>query len=87
MTCSFHRSARLMKRKLLAALSFSMLIALSATRGQAPDAKDDQKLLALVKEVQAQQGQIAENQAKIEAKLAEVSETIRVARIYTSRER
>ena len=63
------------------------MIAASATHGQAPEAKDDQKLLALVKEVQAQQGQIADNQAKIEAKLAEVGETLRVARIFTSREK
>jgi hypothetical protein len=57
------------------------------SRGQAPDASDEQKLLALVKEVQAQQAQIAENQSKIDAKLAEIAETLRVARIFTSRER
>jgi hypothetical protein len=48
---------------------------------------DPQQLLALVKEVQAQQAQIADNQSKIEAKLAALAETIRVARIYSSRSR
>jgi len=36
---------------------------------------------------QAQQVQLAENQAKIEEKLADVAETIRTARIYTKREK
>jgi len=35
--------------------------------------------------VQAQQRQIAENQANIDAKLASLAEAIRVARIYASR--
>lgn len=43
------------------------------------------QVLALVKEVQAQQTVMAENQAKIEAKLATVAEAVRVARIYSSR--
>jgi hypothetical protein len=73
-----------MKRILVLALSSVALLAASASRGQAPEANDE-KLLALVKEVQAQQTQIAENQGKIEAKLAEIAETIRVARIFTSR--
>ena len=76
-----------MKRNLVAVIFSITLIAASAIRGQAPDASDEQKLLALVKEVQAQQMQIADNQAKIDAKLAEIAETIRVARIFTSRER
>jgi len=40
---------------------------------------------ALLKEVQAQQLVIADNQTKIDAKLAVVAEAIRVARIYGSR--
>ena len=40
---------------------------------------------ALIKEVQAQQVVIAENQAKIDAKLVTLAEAIRVARIYSSR--
>ena len=73
-----------MKRNLVAVIFSITLITASAIRGQAPTS-DEQKLLALVKEVQAQQLQIADNQAKIDAKLAEIAETIRVARIFTGR--
>ena len=74
-----------MKRPLFALL----LIFLAVLSGPAQTSKNDdpQQLLALVKEVQTQQAQIAANQAKIEAKLAELAETIRVARIYSSRSR
>jgi hypothetical protein len=73
------------KRSLFALFAI-LFVALS---GPAQTSKNDdpQQLLALVKEVQAQQAQIAANQAKIEAKLAELAETIRVARIYSSRSR
>ena len=54
---------------------------------QTPDPNQEAQLLALVKEVQTQQAQLAENQAKIEEKLATVTETVRSARIYTKRER
>ena len=76
-----------MKRSLVAALFFIALVAGSATRGQPPTATDDKQMLALVKDIQAQQAQIAENQAKIDAKLSEIGETLRVARIFTSREK
>ena len=46
---------------------------------------DPKRLEALLKEVQAQQIVIAENQAKIDAKLITLGEAIRVARIYSSR--
>ena len=75
-----------MKRILVLALLSITLLAGPVIQAQAPQAKDE-KLLALLKEVQDQQTAIRENQAKIEAKLAEVAETIRVARIYTSREK
>jgi hypothetical protein len=52
---------------------------------QAPVSKDDQELLTLIKEVQTQQAQIAENQTKIEAKMAELAETIRVARLFAGK--
>jgi hypothetical protein len=45
----------------------------------------DQQLAALVKEVQTQQAQLAENQAAIDAKLATIGEALRMARIYISR--
>lgn len=52
---------------------------------QAPAATDQNELEALIKAVQAQQVQIAENQAKIDAKLVTLAESIRVAKIYASR--
>jgi len=52
---------------------------------QAPAATDQKQVETLVKAVQAQQAQIAENQAKIDAKLVTLAEAIRVAKIYSSR--
>ena len=51
----------------------------------AENTKAEQDLIAVVKDIQAQQKQIAENQAKVEQKLAIVAEAVRVARIYSSR--
>lgn len=50
-----------------------------------PDDQSQQQLLALIKDVQAQQAQIADNQAKIDEKLAVLTEAIRQARLYSSR--
>ncbi|HEY2712186.1 MAG TPA: hypothetical protein VGI60_06705 [Chthoniobacterales bacterium] len=50
-----------------------------------PITSNHRQLDALLQQVQAQQQQIAENQAKIDAKLASLAEAIRVARIYASR--
>lgn len=52
---------------------------------QSPAASDDQQLENLVREVQAQQIQIADNQSKIDEKLVTLGEAIRVAKIYASR--
>lgn len=64
-------------------------VALFAFRSaaQAPNVKDqeEQQLLSLVKEVQVQQASIAENQKKIDDLLVNVSEAVRIARIYSSR--
>ena len=76
-----------MKRFVAAILFAGTLTIISSTNAQAPAQKDEQAVLALVKEVQAQQLEIAANQAKIETKLADIAETIRVARIYVSRGR
>ena len=75
------------KRSALTIL-FLILFAMLSSVAQTPDPKDDQeKLLTLVKEVQAQQSQIVANQTKIDAKLADLAETLRVARIFSSRSR
>jgi endonuclease III len=76
-----------MKRILLALLLPGTLLVMSFSAAQTPDANQEQKLLALIKDVQTQQAQLAANQAKIEEKLVEVAETVRTARIYTKRER
>jgi hypothetical protein len=76
-----------MKRFVAAILFASTLSMISSTNAQAPAQKDDQSLLALIKEVQTQQLEIAANQTKIETKLADVAEAVRVARIYAGRGR
>ena len=49
--------------------------------------RDQQQLAALIKEVQGQQTTIADNQKKIDEKLAAIAEAIRQAKIYSSRGR
>ena len=74
-------------KRILLTLSAVTLLALPFGAAQTPDPNQEQKLLALIKDVQTQQAQLAENQAKIEEKLADVTETIRTARIYSKREK
>lgn len=66
-------------------IALTSFLFLSMFAAQAADPAQEQQLLALVKELQAQQVQMAENQAKIEAKLAIVADAVRIARIYSSR--
>jgi hypothetical protein len=74
-----------MTRIFVALLLSLTLLLFSSGAAQTPETRPEEQLLALIKEVQAQQAQIADNQAKIDSKLAEVAETIRVARIYSKR--
>ena len=77
-----------MKYLSLVALIAISSLALFTSVAQTPSAKpDEQELLTLIKEVQAQQAQIVANQTKIDGKLTDLAETIRVARIYSSRSR
>lgn len=69
------------KLTLLGALA---LFATSLGAQSAPPA-DQKQVEGLLKIVQAQQVQIADNQAKIDAKLVTLAEAIRVARIYAGR--
>lgn len=77
--------------KRLSALSafgaFLLVSALVAPASEAPTASQQQvdQVLALAKEVQIQQATIADNQAKIEARLAAIAENLRIARIYSTR--
>ncbi len=57
---------------------------MTARAADAPNASE-QQLIAAIKEVQAQQLAITENQTKIDAKLAAVAESLRLARIYSLR--
>ena len=67
--------------------AFCALITLaSSAPAQAPQRNPAQEELAsLIREVRAQQAAIAANQIKINEKLATLAETIRLARIYSSR--
>ncbi len=60
----------------------AMWLAPTPSKGQA--AAED-PVAALVTEVAAQQAAILDNQTKIDAKLATIGESIRVARIFVSR--
>jgi outer membrane lipoprotein-sorting protein len=70
-------------KKLMLLGALALLVTSSDAQSPAPD--KSQQLQALLKEVQAQQIQLAENQAKIEAKLVTLAEAIRIAKIYASR--
>lgn len=75
-----------MKRLPALTALFSLLLLAAAPAADAPNAsQSEQEILAIAKEVQNQQLAIAENQAKIDAKVATIAETLRVAKIYASR--
>ncbi len=67
------------------AVAAAMLWSTAFNSAHAAAEPPDPRLLGALKEVQAQQAQIAENQAKIEVKLVSIGEAVRVARIYASR--
>lgn len=53
---------------------------------QAPQIDEKrQQLAAIIKEIKAQQSEMAANQAKIDEKVAALAETVRVSRIFASR--
>jgi predicted alpha/beta hydrolase family esterase len=70
---------------LVAFCSLSCLVAAPATEAPPAIREQVEQVLAVAKAVQAQQAAIAENQAKIDAKLATIAESVRVARLYGSR--
>jgi hypothetical protein len=77
------RAKALPMKKLL--LLGALAIFAGTIGAQSPAASDDQQLENLLREVQAQQIQIADNQSKIDEKLVTLGEAIRVAKIYASR--
>jgi hypothetical protein len=70
---------------LIAFCSLSLLVAAPAAEAPTAIREQVEQVLAVAKAVQVQQAAIAENQAKIEAKLATVAESVRVARLYATR--
>jgi septal ring factor EnvC (AmiA/AmiB activator) len=74
-----------MNRITLSLLLAAGLLAMSSGVAQTPDANQEAKLLALIKEVQTQQAQMTDNEAKIETQLTDLTETIRVARILAGK--
>jgi ABC-type transporter Mla subunit MlaD len=75
-----------MKRLPALTAVFSFALLMTAPAAEAPDVNQQvQQVLAAAKEVRAQQTAIAENQEKIDAKLATIAESLRQARIYSSR--
>jgi len=71
--------------KRTACLAFFCLAFLEAVSAAQPASPHEQQIVAAVKELQTQQAIIAENQVKIEAKLATIGEAVRLARIFASR--
>ena len=66
---------------------FGAAVRASAAEPSKESEREQQQVVALAKEVQGQQAAIAENQTKIDAKLATIAEAVRQAKIYTSRGR
>ena len=65
----------------------SLFLLVGTSAAQAPNVNQQQAdlVLSVVREVQAQQAILADNQTKIDAKLAAIAEQLRVARIYSTR--
>jgi uncharacterized protein YlxW (UPF0749 family) len=76
-----------MNRLLLLLLVCAFVAVTSSVSAQTPsaDARYQGQLVALIKQVRDQQTEVAANQAKIDEKLATLTEAIRQARIYSSR--
>jgi orotidine-5'-phosphate decarboxylase len=63
---------------LFVAVSLAMVCSVDA---QEPTSQ----VIAVVKQLKQQQAELAHNQTSLDAKIADLTETIRAARIYTSR--
>jgi hypothetical protein len=69
----------------LLAVCLSGAIGVRAAEPSKESERDQQQVVALAKEVQVQQTAIADNQAKIDAKMVTIAEALRLAKIYASR--
>jgi hypothetical protein len=72
-----------MKAILCSVLSLALVFGLSSSIAQT--AGPPEAFMRLLKEVETQQAQITDNQLKIETKLNDISENVRVARIFGRR--
>jgi len=72
---------------LLAICALGIATHLSAAEPPKDSDRDQQQVAALAKEVQAQQTAIADNQKKIDEKMAAIGEALRIARIFAGRGR
>ena len=73
--------------KILSTLIATSLFGAAALAAEPTSDRDQQQVAALAKEVQGQQATIADNQKKIDEKMAAVAEALRLARIYAGRGR
>jgi hypothetical protein len=73
--------------KILSALIAVCAFTVAASAAGPQSDRDQQQVAALAKELQAQQTAIADNQKKIDEKMAAIAEALRLARIYAGRGR
>jgi uncharacterized protein YlxW (UPF0749 family) len=66
---------------------FGVAVCATAAEPSKESARDEQAVVALTKELETQQATIADNQTKIDAKLATIAEALRLAKIYSARGR
>ena len=76
---------RLMRHITVVAFLALGFLLMTRALAQTPNTKEGDELNALLSEVQAQQREIADNQAKIDEKLVTLGDTLREARIFSSR--
>ena len=75
----------MMKSSILPGIVAVLALLVTSGSSQTPTNQNEQRLLAMVQEIQTQQAQIAANQDKIDSKMAEVTEAVRLARIFAGR--
>ncbi len=71
-------------RHILLLLLALTLFGLNSSSAQAP-AVNPRDLESLIQDVHAQQAQIVDNQTNIDTKMADLTETIRVARLFAGK--
>ena len=72
---------------LLVCCVFGAAVCAPAAEPSKESQREQEQVVTLTKELQSQQAAIADNQAKIDAKIATIAEALRQAKIYTSRGR